>query len=250
MELITMTTFNPQEWAVGHLRKLQEKGLDTEELMGMAQSLADTALAHHYTRRLVSTCDWCPSFKGCGTKAMGYGSFNSPVMIVSDRSTEDDAQWGQAMVGTDGFLLTLLLNKLGVDRQTVYVTNLIKCFKADHIPGNDEANQCLVHLAKEIDVIKPAVIITLGQFAAKIILDDEKFRLHTDEDGGAFRDYAGIKVRPAYSLQYLLSLEGDRHIAAKRAVWKDFKAAFDMADTLRPGYNYRMSEYGPTPVPA
>lgn len=242
-----MSEFNSQEWALGHLRKLEDKGFNVDQLSTIAKGLADAALGNYRTRWSVRSCSFCEKFQGCSVKALGYGSFNSPVMIVSERAGEDDIKWGQAMVGTDGFLLTYLLDLFGVDRQSVYVTSLIKCYKDGVKPGQDEADNCFVHLANEIDVIKPAVIITLGQIVTKTLLGDDQFRLHTQEDGGSFRQYAGYQVRPTYSLDYVLEVEGDRHTAAKRTVYKDFKAAFNLADEIRPGYVYRSS---PQPVTA
>lgn len=245
-----MGTFSPAEWAVGHLRKLEEKGFAPDQLESACKSMAQSVMGNHYTRWNVRSCQACPSYAGCQVKALGYGSFNSPIMIVSERATADDIMWGQAMVSTEGFLLDFLLDKLGVDRSMVYTTTLVKCHKTGFEAGRDEAEMCLAHLAQEIEAIQPAVILTFGQLVPSVILGDEGFRLTMpprspeDRDGylaSNWREYSGFKIRPTYPLRSILETEGERQALAKQTIWTDFRAVLQKAEELRPNYNYRLS---------
>lgn len=220
------------------LRVLEAKGIRCDDLHTAVERMGLPLLTHYRTQTQVRKCSWCPLYAGCKVKSLGFGSYNSPVMIINEAASAHDVRWGQAMVGPDGWLLSIVLDKLGVDRQMVYVTNLIKCYREGVTPSREEADNCMVHLAYEIQHINPAVIITMGQLTAATLLDDPNFRLM--QDRGKWRMYAGTyHVMPTISLEQVLALEGERYIEAKRTIWGDFSAAFERARELRPDFVYR-----------
>lgn len=244
-----MAGFSPAEWAVNHMRALQEKGFTFDDIERASASLAQSIMANRNTRWNVRMCQACESFAGCSVKALGYGSLNSPLMIVNERASADDILWGQSLVGTEGFLLALMLDKLGVDMSMVYVTSLIKCYKDGITAGVDEAENCVVHLAQEIDAIKPAVVLTFGQLVPSILFGNPDFRLtspprnredrqrYVDEN---WRQYSRFLLRPSYSLRSILETEGERQMLAKQTIWLDLRAALTKAQELRPEYSYRV----------
>jgi DNA polymerase len=137
---------------------------------------------------------------------------------------EEDAQ-GAPFVGAAGQLLTRMIAAMGLTREEVYICNIIKCRPPDNRnPAVDEIEACEPFLRRQIDVIGPRIIITLGNFAAKTLLRTETgiTRLR-----GRFYTYHGIPLMPTYHPAYLL-----RNPAQKRPVWQDLQAVMAEMDRL------------------
>jgi DNA polymerase len=137
------------------------------------------------------------------------------VFGVGNPGADEDIQ-GEPFVGRAGQLLTKIIEAIGLTRGDVYIANLIKC----RPPGNrnpepDEAEQCEPFLFRQIDTIKPKVIVALGKFAAQALLrtTDPITRLR-----GREYKYRDAILIPTYHPAYLL-----RTPSAKRDVWEDMK---------------------------
>jgi uracil-DNA glycosylase len=146
----------------------------------------------------------------------GVGNPNADLMFVGEAPGADEDIQGEPFVGRAGQLLTKIIEAIGLSRGDVYIANLIKC----RPPGNrnpepDEAEQCEPFLFRQIDTIKPKVIVALGKFAAQALLRTSEpiTRLRGREFG--YRDAILI---PTYHPAYLL-----RTPSAKRDVWEDMK---------------------------
>jgi DNA polymerase len=101
-------------------------------------------------------------------------------------------------------------------RQDVYIANVIKCRPPENRdPEPDEIAACLPFLARQIDLVRPRVIVALGTFAAQTVLG---VRTPITRLRGAWHDYRGVKVMPTFHPAYLL-----RNPADKRVVWADIK---------------------------
>lgn len=246
-----MARFSPAEWALNHLRDLQARGFAVEDVEKAAESMAHSVMANRNTRWNVRACKACEKFSGCSVKALGYGALNSPLMFVTERATADDILWGQSLTGLEGFLLALMLDKLDIDLSMVYVTSLVKCHKDGVAAEREEAENCVIHLAQEIEAIKPAVVVTFGQLVPSVLFGDPNFRLaapprsradwarYTEEN---WKEYAGaFLIRPTYPLRAILDTEGERQVLAKQTIWLDLRAAVGKAEELRPGFSYRIN---------
>ena len=146
----------------------------------------------------------------------GVGNPNADLMFVGEAPGADEDIQGEPFVGRAGQLLTKIIEAIGLTRADVYIANLIKC----RPPGNrnpepDEAEQCEPFLFRQIDTIKPKVIVALGKFAAQALLRtaDPITRLR----GREFK-YRDAILIPTYHPAYLL-----RTPSAKRDVWEDMK---------------------------
>jgi DNA polymerase len=146
----------------------------------------------------------------------GVGNPNADLMFVGEAPGADEDIQGEPFVGRAGQLLTKIIEAIGLRRADVYIANVIKC----RPPGNrnpepDEVEQCEPFLFRQIDTIKPKVIVALGKFAAQCLLHttDPITRLR----GREFK-YRDAILIPTYHPAYLL-----RTPSAKRDVWDDMK---------------------------
>ena len=146
----------------------------------------------------------------------GVGNPNADLMFVGEAPGADEDVQGEPFVGRAGQLLTKIIEAIGLRRADVYIANVIKC----RPPGNrnpepDEVEQCEPFLFRQIDTIKPKVIVALGKFAAQCLMHttDPITRLR----GREFK-YRDAILIPTYHPAYLL-----RTPSAKRDVWDDMK---------------------------
>jgi len=137
------------------------------------------------------------------------------MMIGEAPGAEEDRQ-GKPFVGQAGKLLDGMIRAMGLQRNRVYITNVIKC----RPPGNrdpkpEEIAACCAFLERQIDLIKPEVIVALGRFAARWLTGSEKSMGALRGRWGSFRK---IPVMAIYHPAYLL-----RNPSGKAQVWEDLK---------------------------
>ncbi len=126
----------------------------------------------------------------------GFGNPHADIVFVGEAPGFHEDKQGIPFVGAAGKLLTELLSSIGINRDDVYITNILKC----RPPGNrdplpDEIAVCKPVLFKQLDIIKPKVVVTLGAFAMRTILDSA---LGISKVHGRVFDVAGFKVFPMY----------------------------------------------------
>jgi DNA polymerase len=146
----------------------------------------------------------------------GVGNPQADLMFVGEAPGADEDIQGEPFVGRAGQLLTKIIEAIGMRREDVYIANVIKCRPPNNRnPEPDEVEQCQPFLFRQIDVIRPKVIVALGKFAAQCLLKttDPITRIRGREY--AYRDAVLI---PTYHPAYLL-----RTPSAKRDVWEDMK---------------------------
>ena len=148
----------------------------------------------------------------------GVGNEDADLMFVGEAPGADEDQQGIPFVGRAGQLLTKIIEAIGLSRDDVYIANVIKCRPPQNRnPEQDEVETCEPFLFRQIDTIKPKVIVALGTFAARTLLRtlDPISRLR-----GRVFEYRGAKLIPTFHPAYLL-----RNPASKREVWEDMKVA-------------------------
>jgi uracil-DNA glycosylase len=167
-------------------------------------------------------CTSCPLAESCTNKVPGIGPLDSPIMLIGESPGENEDREGVPFVGPGGQMLNAALTAIGYNRDDLYITNLLKC----HPPGNRNPTQpevaaCFQHLKKEMEVIKPKVIIALGSIAASTLIHPD-FKI-TQENGHWFELSEGTRGIAIYHPSYLLRLgEGtQRQVQAK---WEVFNA--------------------------
>jgi uracil-DNA glycosylase family 4 len=153
----------------------------------------------------------------------GVGSPNARLMFVGEAPGADEDVQGEPFVGRAGQLLTKIIEAIGLSRSDVYIANVIKCRPPQNRnPEPDEVAQCEPFLFRQIDTIKPRVIVALGKFAAQSLLQTTEPITRIRGREFAYRDAILI---PTYHPAYLL-----RNPSAKRDVWEDMKRVKQLLD--------------------
>jgi DNA polymerase len=146
----------------------------------------------------------------------GVGNPNADLMFVGEAPGRDEDVQGIPFVGRAGQKLTQIIEAIGLKRDDVYIANVIKCRPPENRnPEPDEVEQCEPFLFRQVDTIKPKVIVALGTFAARSLLKttDPISRLR-----GRVYDYRGAKLVPTFHPAFLL-----RNPSCRREVWEDMK---------------------------
>jgi uracil-DNA glycosylase len=146
----------------------------------------------------------------------GVGNPEADLMLVGEAPGADEDEQGVPFVGRAGQLLTKIIEAINLRREDVYIANIIKCRPPQNRnPESDEVTSCEPFLFRQIDVIKPKVVVALGKYAAQTLLQTETAisRLR-----GQVFDYRGAKLIPTFHPAYLL-----RNPSSKREVWEDMK---------------------------
>lgn len=164
----------------------------------------------------VETCNGCGLSKTRTNVVFGAGSERAKLMFVGEAPGEDEDLQGEPFVGRAGQLLTKIIEAMGLKRGDVYIANILKCRPPNNRPPEPgEILACRGNLRRQIDVIRPRVICTLGKFASQTLLNTE---IPISVLRGKFGSYNGIKVMPTFHPAYLLRNPGD-----KKLVWEDMK---------------------------
>jgi len=177
-------------------------------------------------RAEIDRCRACTLWKRATQGVPGEGDPRARVMLVGEQPGDQEDRVGRPFVGPAGRLLDAALEKAGIDRDEVYVTNAVKHFswfprgkrRMHKTPAQSEVAACLDWLAAEIALVQPQVVVCLGATAAKALLGRE-FRV-TVERGrlieGSLAPFVMATVHPSSILR--LSGEAERQAAFERFV--------------------------------
>src|SRR4029078_9503331 len=161
-------------------------------------------------------CCKCPLRKTRTNVVYGVGSPNADLMFIGEAPGRDEDLKGEPFVGRAGQLLTDIIKAMKLTRDDVYIANVIKCRPPENRnPEADELEECRPFIRRQIEIIRPKVIVTLGKFALQSLM--QRGYAITGARG-QWLEYNGVKVMPTYHPAYLL-----RNPAAKKDVWADMK---------------------------
>jgi len=165
-------------------------------------------------RRELGDCARCPLHRSRKHLVFGEGSARARLVFVGEAPGEEEDRQGRPFVGRAGQLLTKIINAMGLERDEVYICNILKCRPPDNRnPAPEEIVHCTRFLAEQLELLKPKVICTLGLFATQFLLKS------TEPIGrlrGRLFDYEGAKLLPTYHPAALL-----RNPGLKAVVWED-----------------------------
>ena len=168
-------------------------------------------------RAAIGDCRRCKLWSGRTHLVFGVGNPNAEVMFVGEGPGRDEDLQGEPFVGRAGQLLTDIITKgMKLKRADVYIANVVKCRPPENRnPEPDEVASCEPFLKKQIDLIRPKIIVALGKFAVQCLLQSKQpiSRLR-----GIWHDYHGVKLMPTFHPAYLLRNPGD-----KKLVWEDIQ---------------------------
>ncbi len=204
-----MTSDRAESSGVSPVIDLPVTSLPTAGLPGIRQDIGD--------------CTRCKLHTGRNQIVFGAGSPTAKLMFVGEAPGADEDMQGVPFVGRAGQLLTKIIEAIGLTRDDVYIANVIKCRPPQNRnPEPDEVAQCEPFLFRQIDTIKPKVIVALGKFAAQSLLQTTE--AITRIRGREFSYREAILI-PTYHPAYLL-----RNPSAKRDVWEDMKRVKQLID--------------------
>lgn len=120
----------------------------------------------------IHDCTKCRLHEGRTNTVPGYGNPQAKIVFVGEGPGKDEDLQGRPFVGRSGQLLTKLLAGIGIDREDVFITNVVKCRPPNNRdPMEDEIGTCVpAYLERQIQAINPRVIVTLGRFSLGIFL--------------------------------------------------------------------------------
>jgi DNA polymerase len=175
----------------------------------------------------VAGCTRCPLHKSRTQTVFGVGNRHADWMIIGEAPGAEEDRRGEPFVGRAGKLLDEMLRAVGLDRGTVFITNILKCRPpGNRDPAADEAAACRDYLERQIEMIKPRLVLAVGRIAAQQLL-------HTDSPLGRLRGRAHsltsgqVPLVVTYHPAYLL-----RSPSQKRKVWEDLCLARQIAQEL------------------
>ena len=164
----------------------------------------------------IKTCSACELHQTRSQAVVGVGNQNADWMIIGEAPGADEDRQGEPFVGRAGQLLNAMLNAIGLQRQQVYIANILKCRPPNNRdPKPEEASQCFPYLHRQIELIQPKLILAVGRIAAQRLLD-------TQSNLGRLRQKVHwlephqIPVIVTYHPAYLL-----RSPTEKRKAWED-----------------------------
>lgn len=189
---------------------------------------ADTAILPNndpwaILRQRVSTCQQCILHSNRTQTVFGTGDINADWLIIGEAPGAQEDKQGEPFVGRAGKLLNNMLLALGLQRQEVFIANILKCRPPENRdPRPEEVSACSGYLRQQIELIQPKLILAVGRIAAQNLLQ-------TDQAIGKMRgqhyQYAdtGIAVVVTYHPAYLI-----RAPREKKKAWQDLKLAMQV----------------------
>lgn len=168
-------------------------------------------------RAAILDCRRCRLCERRTQVVFGVGNPRARLVFVGEGPGHDEDVKGEPFVGRAGQLLTDIIEKgMRIARSDVYICNVVKCRPPENRnPEPDEVAACSPFLLRQIDLVRPEVLVTLGKFAAQTLLETKTpiTRLR-----GTWQEFRGIPLMPTFHPAYLL-----RNPADKKLVWQDIQ---------------------------
>ena len=167
-------------------------------------------------REDIGECTRCRLHKGRNKIVFGTGNVNADIMFVGEGPGADEDIQGEPFVGRAGQLLNNMIKAMGLEREQIYIANVVKCRPpGNRTPERDECDTCSPFLMRQVEVVQPKIIVALGAVAAKNLLglNDSMANLR-----GRIYDFKNTKLAVTYHPAYLL-----RDPRQKAEAWKDLQ---------------------------
>ena len=212
------------------LRTEQTNIIDQTEIIDLEpnvtnQTFAQRKNSQRSTNKFLFLSEIFEKYKSCQKCSLGQtrknlvfgrGLSNPPIMFIGEGPGADEDALGEPFVGRAGRLLTKMINAIGIERNDVYITNIVKC----RPPGNRnptpaEISCCLPITKQQIEILNPKLIVTLGNIPTKTLIPDVP---GITKARGKIKQYEKWTVLPTFHPSYLL-----RNRSAMPQAWEDFK---------------------------
>ncbi len=161
-------------------------------------------------------CSHCVLRSGCSRVVFGEGNPRARLMLVGEGPGSDEDRLGRPFVGRAGQLLDRILTAARIEREEVYITNVVKCRPpSNRLPVQQEVDSCRPFLVEQIELINPEILICLGALATRTLIDR---KAAITRIRGQWHEIDGRQVIATFHPAALL-----RDPAKKVPVWEDFK---------------------------
>ncbi len=161
-------------------------------------------------------CEKCDLCKNRNNVVIGIGNKDAKIMFIGEGPGADEDIQGIPFVGKAGKLMDKAFEGLGINREEVYIANIVKCRPPNNRnPLDEEADSCKEYLISQIELVKPKIIVLLGSVALKNILGKE---YNITSARGQWIEKDGIKILPTFYPAALLRVE-----TKKIVFWNDLK---------------------------
>ncbi len=176
-------------------------------------------------REDIGECVRCKLHEHRNKIVFGEGDPKAKIVFIGEGPGADEDATGRPFVGRAGQLLDKIIQAIGLKREDVYISNVVKCRPpGNRTPERDEVATCEQFLFRQLALIRPQVIVALGSPAFQCLLRTKETITRAR---GEWRDWNGIKVMPTFHPAYLL-----RSPDKKREAWDDMKKVRDYLNTL------------------
>lgn len=205
------------EW----LGEIRDEG-DTAEARPARE---DTAARLQALAERVGDCRSCRLCEARSTIVFGDGNPSAGILFIGEGPGANEDEQGVPFVGRAGQLLDRILASIDLDRESAYITNIVKCRPpGNRTPSNDEVAACWWMLEEQIRIMDPGVIVTLGAPASRTMIGTSE---GIGKLRGSIHRFGDIPVVPTYHPAALLRTQ-----ALKRPVWEDMKMLRSLLDEL------------------
>ncbi len=176
-------------------------------------------------KREIKNCKKCNLYKTCNQPVLYGGNENSKNIIIGEAPGKNEDEKNKPFVGKAGKILDKLLQKSNLDRSHFYIGNIVKCRPPkNRDPKKEEINICSKYLKKEIEYLKPKLIVTLGRFSGKFILDYYKIKYNKSFFSQVYEKNS-VKIYPIMHPAVLMYNPN-----LKNRMVEDYKKILDLID--------------------
>jgi len=202
---------------LAHLKKLKRIGFEYCDPFVITEdnNLDMRANSLEEVKQNALSCHLCSLAKSRKHVVFGEGDEKARLMIIGEAPGATEDELGRPFVGRSGELLTNMIEKaLQIPRKSVYIANIVKCRPpANRNPDDEEVEACKPFLDKQIEMINPEIILSLGSISFKYLTGDN---IGISKARGKIYEYKGAKLVPSFHPSYLL-----RNPSAKKEAYQD-----------------------------
>lgn len=195
--------------------EVRKRGSEEGKVLSLDKESALKAL-----RDEIGDCQRCKLCKNRKNIVFGEGLAGAKIIFIGEGPGRDEDIQARPFVGEAGKLLTSLIVKLGLKREEVYIANIVKCRPPNNRePEEDEITLCRPFVERQIEIIKPKVVVSLGKVATHALL---KVKTPISKIRGNFLDYRGVPLMPTFHPAYLLRNKKDKWLT-----WDDMQKVLE-----------------------
>ncbi|HPZ81502.1 MAG TPA: uracil-DNA glycosylase [Candidatus Atribacteria bacterium] len=180
----------------------------------------------------VKKCTLCSLYASRTKTVFGEGNPDALLMFVGEAPGEEEDRTGRPFVGKAGQLLTKIFQSVGLKREEVYITNIVKCRPPDNrAPTQSEMDSCFPYLEAQIAIVNPSIIITLGGVSTLYLLGKKE---PISKLRGQWFDWrGGKKIFPMFHPSFLLRYASRQPGSPRYLTWEDIQEVKRTYDLLK-----------------